>query len=74
MPLMGVAKRLQGTPKGAALALGVIDAVKRHHHQLGYQSAELSWILEDNLAVQAVIRTVGAVPYKRYRIYEKALA
>jgi hypothetical protein len=74
MPLMGVAKRLQGTPKGAALALGVIDAVKRHHQPLGYQRAELSWILEDNLAVQAVIRTVGAVPYKRYRIYEKALA
>lgn len=73
MPLMGIAKRLQGTPKGAALALGVIDAVKRHHQPLGYRSAELSWVLEDNKAVQDVIRAVGGVPYKRYRIYEKRL-
>ncbi|MEK0082356.1 hypothetical protein [Benzoatithermus flavus] len=74
MPLMGVVRRLQGTPKGAALALGIIDAVKSHHAARGYERAELSWILEDNEAVKAVIHAVGAVPYKRYRIYGKALA
>ncbi|HEX6010406.1 MAG TPA: hypothetical protein VFY87_01105 [Geminicoccaceae bacterium] len=74
MPLMGVVKRLQHTPKGAALALGVIDAVKGHHQRRGYRRAELSWVLEDNSAVKTVIEAVGGVPYKRYRIYEKALA
>lgn len=74
MPLMGIAKRLQGTTKGAALALGVIDYVKSWHQAHGYRRAELSWVLEDNRAVQGVIQVVGAVPYKRYRIYQKALA
>jgi hypothetical protein len=74
MPLMGVAKRLQGTAKGAALVLGVIAAIRSHYQQRGYRRGELSWILEDNQAVQDVIQAVGGVPYKRYRIYEKALA
>ena len=29
MPLMGIAKRLQGTTKGAALALGMIESIRR---------------------------------------------
>ena len=31
MPLMGVRKKYQGTPRGAALALGVIEAVRSWH-------------------------------------------
>ena len=74
MPLMGIVKRLQGTPKGAAIALGMIERIRRHYRSLGYRHGELSWVLEDNQAVQAVIGATAAVPYKRYRIYEKALA
>lgn len=74
MPLMGIVRRLQGTPRGAALALGVIDAVQAYNREQGCQKAELSWVLEDNHAVQAVIEAVGAVPYKRYRLYAKPLA
>ena len=73
MPLMGIAKRLQGTPKGAALALGMIERIRRHYMKLGYRHGELSWVLEDNRQVQAVIEATGAVPYKRYRVYEKTL-
>ena len=74
MPLMGIVKRLQGTPKGAAIALGMIERIRRYYRSLGYRHGELSWVLEDNHAVQAVIGATAAVPYKRYRIYEKALA
>jgi len=74
MPLMGIARRLHGTPKGAALALGMIDRIRAHYCALGYRHGELSWVLEDNRAVQAVIAATAAVPYKRYRIYAKALA
>ena len=36
--------------------------------------AELSWILEDNMPMRRMIEGLGAVPYKTYRIYEKAIA
>jgi hypothetical protein len=73
MPLMGIAKRLQGTTRGAALALGMIERIRRHYRDLGYRHGELSWVLEDNRQVQAVIGAIAAVPYKRYRVYEKML-
>lgn len=74
MPLMGVRRALQGTPLGAALALGVIKAVKDHHAARGTRAAELSWVLEDNRRTDALIRLVGGRPYKTYRIYGKDLA
>lgn len=74
MPLMGVRKRYQGTPKGAALALGVIEAVRGWHAAHGAKEAELSWVLEDNLPTHDIIRMVGGRPYKTYRLFEKELA
>lgn len=38
----------------------------------GYRSAELSWVLEDNHAMNRGIEAIGGRPYKRYRIYEAA--
>ena len=73
MSLLGVRRRLQGTMTGAALAFGVIDSIKAYHQQHGYSKAELSWVFEDNRPVRKIIETVGGVPYKRYRIYAKAL-
>ena len=35
MPLMGIAKRLQGTTKGAAIALGMIERIRRHYRRPG---------------------------------------
>ncbi len=40
---------------------------------LHYTGAELSYTLEDNTLINRTIEAVGAVPYKRYRIYEKSL-
>jgi hypothetical protein len=74
MPLMGVRRRFQGTPKGAALALGVIAAACEHGKRIGVASAELSWVLEDNEPVRDIIELVGGRPYKSYRVYEKWLA
>jgi hypothetical protein len=74
MPLMGVRKKYQGTPRGAALALGVIDAVSSWHAAHGVaKRAELSWVLEDNRPTRDIIELVGARPYKTYRVYEKTL-
>lgn len=73
MPLMGVAKEFQGSPVGAALGIAAIDAVRAHHAATGTQAAELSWILEDNMAIRGIIEGLNAKPYKRYRLYERAL-
>ncbi|MCE3249306.1 MAG: N-acetyltransferase [Geminicoccaceae bacterium] len=74
MPLMGVRRKYQGTPRGAALALGVIEAVRSWHAAHGAKEAELSWVLEDNRPTHEIIQMVGGRPYKTYRVYEKSLA
>jgi GNAT superfamily N-acetyltransferase len=71
MPLMGVLRKHHGSPIGAALAMAVIDAVRSYHLGKGTKRAELSWILEDNLAMRRMIEQLGAVPYKTYRVFRK---
>ena len=73
MPLMGVRRKFHGTPIGSSLSTLVIDAARSYHVGRGGKSAELSWILEDNYPVRKIIEAFGGVPYKTYRIYEKAL-
>jgi GNAT superfamily N-acetyltransferase len=73
MPLMGVRKKYQGGTFGAALAYTVIQRVHESVRRAGFVGGELSWVLEDNLPARKVIEAAGGVPYKTYRIYEKAL-
>jgi hypothetical protein len=73
MPMMGVRRALQTSPVGAALSLGVIQTLRDFVFSHGVVDSELSWILERNERVRHVIGLVGGIPYKRYRIYEKAL-
>ncbi len=73
MPLMGVAKQFQGSALGAALGIAAIDAVRQHHAAAGTRLGELSWVLEDNMAIRGIIESLNANPYKRYRVYERAL-
>ena len=70
--LMGVRKHFQRSPLGAALVFLLIDAVRGYGIRRGVQEVELSWILEDNMPMRNILTMVGGVPYKRYRIYEKA--
>jgi GNAT superfamily N-acetyltransferase len=39
----------------------------------GYKTGELSWILEDNVAMIRPLKAIGARHYKTYRIYDKPL-
>nr|BCX00907.1 MAG: hypothetical protein KatS3mg041_0953 [Bacteroidota bacterium] len=55
-----------------------IDAVMHYHTiqegiRRGYRYAELSWVLENNEMMNRAARSIGAVPYKRYAIYEMPL-
>ena len=73
IPLMGVRKQFHNTPLGMALAFMVIDAPKKLARAVGVQAVELSWILEDNKPMRAVLDCLGCREYKRYRIYGKTL-
>lgn len=73
IPLMGVRQAHQGTAVGSALALAVIDRVRKSHLKRGTREAELSWILEDNLPMRRMIEALGGVADKTYRVYERPL-
>lgn len=40
----------------------------------GYERAEMSWILEDNVLMQRGCELMGGKLYKKYRIYEKRIS
>ena len=73
LPLMGVRKAYQRSAAGSTLALAVIFKLRETHVKRGVTRAELSWILENNLPMRRMIETMGAVPYKTYRVYERGL-
>lgn len=74
VPLMGLRRKLHGTPIGSALVLAAIDSIRDYHTAHGTHHAELSWILEDNVPMRRLIESIGGVPYKTYRVYGKTVA
>jgi len=55
-----------------------LDALFYYHTmrkgiERGYDSAELSWISEDNKNLIKIVEKIGAVRYKTYRMYKKEL-
>lgn len=71
--LMGVAKEYQGTPMGGALSALLMTRLQTAAHGAGMERLELSWILEDNAAMNRILLAFGATPYKHYRIFERDL-
>jgi hypothetical protein len=41
--------------------------------QIGIDSGECSWILEDNLPMRRALEKIGGHVYKTYRVFEKSL-
>ncbi len=74
VPLMGIRREHQGGVMGGLIAFLIIDRLRQAALARGVAQVELSWILEDNWPMRRVIESLGAVAYKRYRLYEKALA
>jgi hypothetical protein len=69
MITMGVVHKYQ------KMGMDMIFFVETYNEGLrkGYRWAELSWILERNTLMNKAAMTMGARPYKRYRVYEKPL-
>jgi hypothetical protein len=73
VPLMGVRQEFQFSRLGPVIALLLIEALKAPFEKRDIQALEMSWILESNTGMQAILERIGADPYKRYRLYEKAI-
>jgi hypothetical protein len=65
--MLGVLKKFQHLPVGAMLYYEYLVQTKGSICLRG----ELSWILENNLSMQAGLKLIHAHHYKSYRIYEK---
>ena len=71
--LLGIRKKYRGVRRYAGLSAYLYAELNQAGHLAGLRRAELSWTLEDNAAVNAGIRMMGARIYKTYRIFERQL-
>ena len=73
VPLMGVRKKFQKKPLGAAMAMWMIDVSRQHVEKRGAYFGELGWILEDNDGMNSILLEIGCEVYKTYRVYEQKI-
>lgn len=71
--LFGVAPELDGSVQGASVALLLAEALVRRAASSRITFVECGWILEDNHAMTAVVRWLGAVRTRRFGLFEKGL-
>ena len=74
LAFLGVKEHIRKQKKYMPIALALINELNRRGYQRGYQWGELSWTLEDNGPVNALIKTAGGKIYKRYRLYQGDIA
>ncbi|MBX3222151.1 MAG: hypothetical protein KF795_16660 [Labilithrix sp.] len=72
--ILGIKKKFRVQRKYAALSLFLYGEMNDGGKRAGITWGELGWTLEDNAAVNAGIRMMGAKKYKVYRLYEKSLS
>ena len=74
VPLMGVSRSISGELAGAIAPFLAIEKMREGLRDKGVKQVELSWILEDNQPMRHIIESLGAKPYKTYRVYQKTLS
>jgi GNAT superfamily N-acetyltransferase len=67
--MLGTRPDWRGKGVDALLYQAIWDAARGK----GYRWAEAGWILEDNHAMRNALVNMGFEPYKRYRIYDRAI-
>jgi len=72
--ILGIKKKFRVERKYAGLSLFMYAELNEGAKKIGMSWGELGWTLEDNAAVNAGIKMMGAKKYKTYRVYEKALS
>jgi hypothetical protein len=72
--LMGVKRKFAKEFRGQLLPFQLINAMAVNCRRKGIDTIEMSWILEDNRPMRAIIESVDSERYKTYRVYQKSLA
>ncbi len=67
--IMGILPKFQ---KKGIEAVFINDTIQKGTAK-GYKSAEISWVLEDNIPMVQTAVNLGAEKYKTYRIYDKTI-
>ena len=74
VPLMGVARKIQGSRLAGQLAFMMIEHTRRDAvTKYGATHGEFGWVLEDNQGMMSIAQLPGADINHTYRIFQKAL-
>ena len=74
VPLMGVARKLQGTRVASQIAFMLTEYIRRSVvANYGARQGDFGWVLASNGPMKSLGEAVGGRINKTYRIYEKAL-
>ena len=74
VPLMGVAKKYQGSRIAGQLAFMLIEFTRRASvEKYGVHYGEFGWVLEDNQGMMSIAQLPGADVNHTYRIYQRSL-
>jgi hypothetical protein len=74
VPILGIKPKFRRAKRYGALATALVAEIHGRSAARNIEEFELSWTLSDNARIAAIIRTVGGTVYKRYGVFERALA
>ena len=69
--IMGIQPELQRQRIGGIMGLLLSIEVYKRAKTAGYETAELSWTLDDNHGINHVIGMMKATPFKTHYVYER---
>lgn len=73
VPLLGVRKKYLNSMLGPFMTGSIMAKMYREIEKRGIQTLEMSWVLEDNKAMNGLAEQMGGRHYKTYRVYQKSL-
>jgi hypothetical protein len=71
--MLGIREDIRKQRRYGGLSAAMYVETARRGLAKGYKWGELSWTREDDAPINVGIKMMGAKPYKRYRVYQKAL-
>ena len=70
---MGIRQEFQNSLMGSTLTFMLLHELHLSTVAKGYNTVEMSWVLEDNKRLNKVMQSTGGKRYKTYRVFEKKL-
>ena len=73
VPLLGVRKKYLNSMLGPFMVGSIMCKMYREVEKRGIETLEMSWVLEDNVAMNRLAEHMGGRHYKTYRVFQKSL-